>query len=66
MTFGEQIKKLREDACLSRVEFAKKAKLDTSHVWRLESGESRPRVATLVRIAEALGVAPSVLLDSLQ
>jgi transcriptional regulator with XRE-family HTH domain len=53
---GGRIRSLREDAGLTIPGLADAVKMNRSHVWRVEQGETLPGVATLQKFAKALGV----------
>ncbi|MGA2916587.1 MAG: helix-turn-helix transcriptional regulator [Sedimentisphaerales bacterium] len=58
--FAEQLRKFREQAGISQSELARRAKLNPSHLNRVESGERNPpRRATVKVIAEALSLLPA-------
>lgn len=56
MTLGEKIRKLREEKGLSQKEVAISIDLDRSQYSRIETDKSEATVATLEKIAQALGV----------
>ena len=61
---GEKLKQARLGKFWSRDELAKKSDLHRDHIGRLErgeGGESRP--PTVRKLAEALGIEPSDLLE---
>ena len=63
-SFGERVRAAREKAGLSQGDAAKKARMFQSSWCRLETGgRPDPRGETIRRIARALGVEPSELLD---
>ncbi|OHB53718.1 MAG: hypothetical protein A2Y07_03390 [Planctomycetes bacterium GWF2_50_10] len=53
---GENIRALREAAGLTLTEAARKSALTKSALSKIETGQSSPPIATLLRIAGALGV----------
>lgn len=59
---GANIKKVRELNGMSQEQLAGKIPLHANYVARVERGESKPSIDTLVRIAKALEVAPYSLL----
>ena len=59
--FGDLIRQRREAAGLSQRAVAKRAGLNVSYINRLESGERRPRRATILKLAATLGVAGAEL-----
>lgn len=52
---GSEVRRLREDANVSRADLAAAIGMDRSAVRRIETGEREASLATLVAIAEALG-----------
>jgi len=60
---GMKLKKIRETKGLSQTELAKRARVSRAYVFRLESGGSDPTVGILQRLARALGVPVSQLLE---
>ena len=56
MTFGGHLRRLREDAGLSRAELARRAGVPASTLRQWESDRGMPDLAALVRLAQALGV----------
>jgi transcriptional regulator with XRE-family HTH domain len=64
MNIGDNIKRIRIAKNLSQKEVTINAKLDTAQYSRIENGKTDPSVATLDRIAKALGVSLSDLFAS--
>ena len=60
---GNRIKQLRTDKGLSQQELAALLDYEKSNLSRLESGKTNPKIATLMRVAEALGVTLMDLLN---
>jgi len=60
---GTRIRKLREARNVSQVDLARRAKVTREHLNRLEAGRYDPSVGTLQRIAKALGVSVTELLE---
>ena len=61
--FGEKLKKLRKSQDLSQLQLAEKSKLDITTINELENGNRQPMLKTVNKIANALSVKPSDLLD---
>lgn len=61
MTTGEKIKRIRLSKGLTQSELGKRCGMADSQIGVYERGESKPRAATIARIAEALDVDPKVL-----
>ncbi len=60
---GRTLTQLREAKGLSQADLAHKAKLAREHVNRLEAGRHGPTLAVLQRLAKALGVPVTKLLE---
>ena len=58
---GENIKRYREAALMSKFKFAVEARLDMRQLNNLEAGQSNPELETLQRISDALNIPLSVL-----
>lgn len=63
--FGRNLARCRKQVGLSQEETAVRASLHRTAVGQIERGERVARVDTLVKLAGALGVGPSVLLAGL-
>ena len=55
---GDNLKRLRVLNALTQAELAQKAGLTPAAVARIERNEAEPRMTTLRKLAEALGVEP--------
>ncbi|WP_395945553.1 helix-turn-helix domain-containing protein [Brevundimonas sp.] len=60
---ARNVRALRKHAALSQEELAFRAGMKRSYLSDLERGARNPTVRALGRLADALGVAPSQLLD---
>ncbi len=62
---GKRVKEMRESKGLFHVELVGKMQgvIDPTNISRIEAGRTNPTVFTLFRIAEALEVSPSELLE---
>ena len=60
--FGLTVRRLRKRSGFSQESFAHEAGLDRTYVSGIERGVRNPTVATLLRIAGALGTTPGALL----
>ncbi len=58
---GDNLKKLRVLNALTQAELAQSAGLTPAAVARIERNEAEPRMTTLRKLAEALGVNPAEL-----
>lgn len=59
--FGGVVATRRAAMGLGQREFARIVGISNSHLRKIESGEVSPRLLTVVKIAEALGVSPEEL-----
>ncbi len=66
IAFGEHLRSLRMDQGLSGVQFAEKLGVDKQFLSRLELGQSDPRITTLIRLAQALDMQLSDLLNQMK
>jgi len=60
---GPRIKQIRLEKGISQQELAAKLDYEKSNMSRLESGVLNPTIATLYRVAKALGIPLIELLD---
>lgn len=60
---GQKIKIIRQQKGISQQELAAMINYEKSNMSRLESGGTNPTILTLDKIAKALGVEISALLD---
>jgi DNA-binding XRE family transcriptional regulator len=61
---SEELLRLRKESFLSQRDLAQKAGVSPTTIMHLETGESvDPRLSTVRKIAEALGVDPNSLVD---
>ena len=63
--FGRAIRKRRKRLGLSQEEFADRCALDRSYMGGIERGERNVSLVNIIRLARALGISPSLLLDML-
>jgi len=61
--FGATLRAYRQQAGLSQEKLAAKAGLDRTYVGGAERGERNVALVNIVRLAEALGIEPSALLE---
>jgi transcriptional regulator with XRE-family HTH domain len=66
IAFGARMRELRAARGFSQDELAHRTDVHPTAVGRLERGVREPRLSTILRIAEGLGVAPGELLDGLR
>ncbi|WP_435643340.1 helix-turn-helix domain-containing protein [Streptomyces sp. H49] len=53
---GEQIRRVREDRGLTQLNVCGRSGIDVATYSRIEQGHASPRLDTLIRIADAIGV----------
>ncbi|NQE38088.1 helix-turn-helix domain-containing protein [Microcoleus asticus] len=64
--FGEQVRKLRKARGLSQEELAELAELHRNYIGGIERGERNVALLNIVRLAKALGVSLSELLEGIE
>ena len=60
---GKSVRKLRIERFMSQAELSQVAGVSPAHLGRIERNEHDPHLSTIRKIAEALGVDPSELVD---
>jgi transcriptional regulator with XRE-family HTH domain len=60
---GKSVRKFRIKRFMSQAELSKVAGISPAHLGRIERNEHDPHLSTIKKIAEALGVDPSELVD---
>jgi transcriptional regulator with XRE-family HTH domain len=65
LRFGENMKRSRLRAGLSQEQLGERAGLHRTEIGLLERGVREPRLATLVRLAGAIGVRPGELIEGI-
>jgi transcriptional regulator with XRE-family HTH domain len=60
---AKRLIRLREDRGLSQTALATKARISREYLWRLESGRQDPTLGTLEKLAKALKVKVTELLE---
>ncbi len=63
MKIGKSVRRLRIERFMSQAELSKVAGVSPAHLGRIERNEHDPHLSTIRKIAEALGVDPSELVD---
>ena len=63
--FGDNVRQLRETLGITQEGLSEVSGLDRSYIGGVERGECNPRLATIIRLAVALRVAPGRLFDGL-
>jgi ribosome-binding protein aMBF1 (putative translation factor) len=64
--FGENMRNARLAAGLSQVELSEASRLDRAAIGFLERAERAPDLSTLLRVARALELSPTALLDGFE
>lgn len=60
--FGVRLQELREFHGLSRPELAERSGVARAAIWKLEKGLREPLLTTILALADALEIEPSMLL----
>jgi transcriptional regulator with XRE-family HTH domain len=63
--FARNLRAERKRLDLSQEALGYRCDLNTSEISRLERSQRDPRLATIVKLARALGITPSKLLDGI-
>jgi transcriptional regulator with XRE-family HTH domain len=66
IAFGARMRELRAARGLSQDELADRTDVHPTAIGRLERGAREPRLSTILRIADGLGVAPGELLNRIK
>ena len=61
--FGQAIRELRRERGISQEDLAHTCGLDRSYMGGIERGERNPSLKNIFRVADGLGVAPTVLFE---
>jgi len=59
----KRLTRFREERGLSQTELAAKARISREYLWRLEAGRQDPTLGTLEKLAKALKVKVTELLE---
>ncbi len=65
-TFGQVLRKVREDSGISQEHLASECGLDRTYISLIERGQRNPTLKTVFLISEALEVAPSTLIRKIE
>ena len=60
---GKSVRRVRIERFMSQAELSKVAGVSPAHLGRIERNEHDPHLSTIRKIAKALGVDPSELVD---
>jgi HTH-type transcriptional regulator, competence development regulator len=64
--FARRLKRLRAERDLSQLELARRAKMSRTYLARVELGQQSPTLDIIERLAKALRVRPSALIEDPQ
>lgn len=64
--FGDNLRRLREAAGITQMDLADRCEMHFTAISRLERGLRDPRLTTLVKLARALGVAVTDLVEGVR
>ena len=64
--FARNLREHRQRAAISQERLGFRASLHRTEISLLERGAREPRLSTIVRLARALGVTPTELLDGIK
>jgi transcriptional regulator with XRE-family HTH domain len=62
-SFAQNLRRLRKEAEISQEELGSRAGIQMADISRYESAQRDPRITTVARLADALGVSIAELLD---
>jgi len=60
--FGKNMKRIRAKKEMSQGDIARALEVDRGYISNIENGKKNPTIATVAKIANALGVSPDELL----
>jgi transcriptional regulator with XRE-family HTH domain len=63
ITFGQQLRKLRTERRISQDDLARNTGIHSTAIGRFEHNAREPRLKSILRLADGLGVTPGALLD---
>lgn len=66
VVFGRILRSVRKEARLTQEQLALEAGVERNYVSLIERGINQPTVRVLFKLAQALGTAPSVLLEKVE
>ena len=64
--FGKVLRELREANQLSQEKLAEYCELDRTYISMLERGLRQPTITTIFKLAKALNIAPSQLIEKVE
>lgn len=63
LAFGKRIRFLRLKGGFSQEDLAELCELDRTYIGGIERGERNPSLKNILRLADALGVSPTILFE---
>lgn len=63
LAFGKRIRFLRLKGGFSQEDLAERCELDRTYIGGIERGERNPSLKNILRLADALGVSPTILFE---
>jgi transcriptional regulator with XRE-family HTH domain len=66
IAFGQRLRELRVERGVSQDQFAHATGIHPTAIGRFERGDREPRLRSILRLAEGLGVQPGRLVDGLE
>lgn len=64
--FGKVLRELREKKNISQEKLAEYCELDRTYISLLERGQRQPTITTIFKLAKALNVSPSALIEKVE
>lgn len=65
VAFGQRLRELRVECSVSQDQLASRTGIHPTAIGRFERGDREPRLRSILRLAEGLGVRPGRLVDDL-
>ncbi len=65
ITFGQRLRELRKERSLTQEDLSRRTHIHAPTIGRLERDKREPRLKTILRLADGLGISPGELLDDL-
>lgn len=65
LAFGERVRSHRSEAGISQEKLGERAGLHRTYIGHVERGEVNPTLSSIIRLADALGVDPALLVSRL-
>jgi transcriptional regulator with XRE-family HTH domain len=65
VAFGQRLRELRAECSVSQEQLGRRSGIHPTAIGRFERGDREPRLRSILRLAEGLGVKPGRLVDDL-